>query len=64
MHRNNHQYKVRDKVQVKSKKNFYHELEFMGPFPTTQIKDNGAVCFQKGIMNNATNIFRIKLFFD
>ena len=64
MHRNNHQYKVGDKVQVKSKKNSKHELEFTGPFPTTQIKDNEAVCFQKGIINNAANIFRIKLFFD
>ena len=33
--RNNHQYKVGDKILVKRKKNSKHELEFMGPFPIT-----------------------------
>ena len=64
MHRNNHQYKVGDKILVKRKKNSKHELEFMGPFPITQINDNGTVCFQKAIINDATNIRRIKPFFD
>ena len=64
MRRNNHQYKVGDKILVKRKKNPNRELEFMGPFPITQINDNGTVCFQKGIINNATNICRIKPFFD
>ena len=64
MWRNNHQYKVADKILVKCKKNSKHELEFMGPFPITQINDNGTVCFQKGIINNATNIGRIKPLFD
>ena len=64
MRRNNHQYKVGGKVLVKRKKNSKQELEFMGPFPITQINDNGTVCFQKGIINNATNIRRIKKFFD
>ena len=36
----------------------------MGPFPITQINDNGTVRFQKGIINDATNIRRIKPFFD
>ena len=36
----------------------------MSPFPITQINDNGTVCFQKGIINDATNICRIKPFFD
>ena len=45
MQRNNHQYKVGDKILVKRKKNSKHELEFMGPFPITQINDNGTVCF-------------------
>ena len=36
----------------------------MGPFPITQINDNGTVHFQKVIINDATNIFRIKPFFD
>ena len=37
MHRNNHQYKVGDKILVKRKKNSKHELEFMGQCPNTQI---------------------------
>ena len=64
MQRNNHQYKVGDKILVKRKKNSKHKLEFMGPFPITQINDNGTVRFQKGIINDATNICRIKLFFE
>ena len=61
---NNHQFKVGDKILVKRKKNSKHELEFMGPFLITQINDSGTVCFQKLIINDATNIFRIKPFFD
>ena len=64
MHRNNHQYKVGDRFLVKRKKNSKHELEFMGPFLITQINDNGTVRFQKGIINDATNILRIKPFFE
>ena len=64
MRRNNHQYKVGDKILVKRKKNSKHELEFMGPLPIAPINDNGTVCFQKGITNNATNIRRIKQFID
>ena len=64
MRRNNHQYKVGDKILVKPKKNSKHELEFMGPFPITQINYNGTVRFQKGIINDATNILRLKPFFD
>ena len=64
MRRNNHQYQVDEKILVKSKKNSKHELEFMGPFPITQINDNGTVRFQKGIINDANNILRIKPFFD
>ena len=64
MQRNNHQYKVGDKILVKRKKNSKHDLELMGPFPITKINDNGTVLFQKGIINNATNIRRIKPFFD
>ena len=61
---NNHQYKVGDKILVKRNSNSKKELEFMGPSPITQINDNGTVCFQKGIINDATNICRIKPFFD
>ena len=64
MRRNNHQYKVGDKILIKRKKNYKHELEFMGQFPITKINDNGTVCFQKVIINDATNIRRIKPFFD
>ena len=64
MRRNNHQYRVGDIILVKRKTNSKHELESMGPFPITQINDNGAVCFQKGIINDATNILRIKPFFN
>ena len=64
MQQNNHQYKVGDKIQVNRKKNSKHKLEFMGPFPITQMIDNGTGHFQKGIINDATNIRRIKPFFD
>ena len=64
MRRNNHQYKVGNKILVKRKKKYKHKLEFMGPFLITQINDNGRVCFQKVIINDATNICRIKPFFD
>ena len=59
MRRNNHQYKVGDKILVKRKKNSKQELEFMGPLPITQINDNDTVCFQKVIINDATIILRI-----
>ena len=64
MLRNNHQYKVGDKILVKRKKNSKNELYLMDTLPITQINDNGTVCFQKGIINVATNIRRIKPFFD
>ena len=32
---------------VNRNKNSKHELEFMGPFPITQISDNGRDHFQK-----------------
>ena len=35
----------------------------MGMLLITQINDNGTVCLQKGIINDTTNICRIKLFF-
>ena len=64
MRRNNHQYKVGDKILVKQKKNSKHELEFMVPFHIPQINDNGTVRYQKRIINDAVNIRRIKPFFD
>ena len=64
MRRNNHQYKIGDKILVKRNKNSKHKLEFMGPFPITQINYNSTVRLQKGIINDATNISRIKPFFD
>ena len=64
MRHNNHQYKVGDKILVKRKKKSKHLLELMGPFPITQINDNVTVLFQKGIINDATNIRRIKPLFN
>ena len=61
---NNHQYKVGNKILVKRKKNSKHKLEFMGSTSITQINENGTVRFQKGIINDATNIRRIKPLFD
>ena len=59
MRRDNHQYRFGDKTLVKRKKNSKHELELMVLFLITQINDNGTVSFQKGIINDATNIHRI-----
>ena len=64
MRHNNHQYKVGDKILVKSKRNSKHKLEFMGPLLITQINDYVKVRFQKGVINDATNICRIKSFFN
>ena len=64
MRRNNHQYKVVDKILFKCRKNSNHKLEFIGPFLNKKINDNGTVRFQKLIINYATNIRRIKPFFD
>ena len=64
MRRNNHQYKVGDKILVNFKNNSTHKLEFMGPLPITQINENGTVRFQKVIINYSINICRIKPFFD
>ena len=36
----------------------------MSPFPITQINYNGTIRVQKGIINDATNIRRIKPFLD
>ena len=46
MYRNNHQYKVGEKILVKRKKKSKHELEFMGLFPITQINSNDTVRLQ------------------
>ena len=64
MRRNNQQYKVGDKIPVKRKKNSKHELELMGTFLITQINDNCTVRFQKRIINDTTNIRRIKTFLE
>jgi hypothetical protein len=52
-----------DKMLVKARKSSKHELEHAGPYyEITQVNDNGTVCFQKGIVNDAVNIRRIKPF--
>ena len=62
--RNNHQYRVGEKIIVKRRKNSKHKLELLDTFLITQINDNGTVRFQKGIINDDTNICRIKPLFD
>ena len=52
------------KTLVKPENNSNHELEFTGPFPIIQINDNGTVRFQKLIIDDVTNIFKIKPFFN
>ena len=64
MRRKNHQYKVFEKILVQGKKKCKNKLEFMGPLLIAKINDNGTVRFQKVIINDATNICRIKPFFD
>ena len=64
MRRNDHQYRFGDKILVKHNKNSKNKPEFMGPFLITQINDSGTVCFQKEIINDATNIPKIEPFFD
>ena len=64
MCRNNHQYKVGDKIIVKRKKNPKHDLEFTGTFLITQINDNVTVRSQKVIINDSNNICKIKPFFN
>jgi len=57
-----HNYSIGDKILVKARKNSKHELEYEGPYEITQVNDNGTVRFQKGIVNDAINIRRIKPF--
>jgi hypothetical protein len=51
-----------DKILVKARKNLKHKLEFDGPCAITQVNDDDAVRFQKGIVNHVANICRIKPF--
>jgi hypothetical protein len=51
-----------DKMLVKARKKSKHELECNGPCEITQVNDNGTVRFQKGTVNDVTNIRRIKPF--
>jgi hypothetical protein len=53
-----------DKTSVKARKNSKHEPEHDGPYEITQVNDNGTVRFQKGTVNDATNIRRIKPFHE
>jgi transposase InsO family protein len=62
--RRNHNYSLGDKVLIKARKNSKHELEYEGPYEITQVNDNGTVRFQKGIVNDVTNIRRIKPFHE
>jgi transposase InsO family protein len=62
--RRNHNYSLGDKVLIKARKHSKHELEYEGPYEITQVNDNGTVRFQKGIVNDVTNIRRIKPFHE
>jgi hypothetical protein len=59
-----HQYSLRDKILIKAKKQSKHELKYEGPYTIIQVNDNGTVRFQKGIVNDVTNIRRIKPFHE
>jgi hypothetical protein len=62
--RRNHQYTVGDQILLKAGKHSKHELECEGPYAITHISDNGAIRFQKGIVNDVVNIRHIKPFDD
>jgi hypothetical protein len=55
---------IGDKTLVKAQNNSKHELQCSGPHEITQVNDNGTVRFQKGIVNDAVNIRRIKPFHE
>jgi hypothetical protein len=59
-----HAYSLGDRILVKARKNSKHKLEYDGPCEITQVNDNGTVRFQKGIVNGATSIRRIKPFHE
>jgi hypothetical protein len=59
-----HEYRVGDQILTKRKKQSKHEQEYEGPYPITQVNDNGTIRYQKGIVNDTINIRRIKPFFD
>jgi hypothetical protein len=59
-----HSCSLRDKTLVKARKNSKHELEHAGPYKITQACDDGMVPFQKGIVNDAANIRRVKPFHE
>ena len=58
--RHPHQYQLGDRILLRRKKKSKHELEYEGPYPVTEINDNGTVRYQKGIVNDVVNIRRIK----
>ena len=62
--RRDHQYEVDDKILIKARKDFKHAMEWEGPYPITQVNDNGTVHYQKGIVNDVINIRRIKPFHE
>ena len=59
-----HQYSLGDKILIKARKHSKHELEYEGTNAITKVNDNGTVRFQKGIVNDVTNIRRIKPYHD
>jgi hypothetical protein len=57
-----HNYSIGDRILVEARKHSRHELDHDGPYAITQMNDNGTVRFQKGIVNDAVHIRRIKPF--
>ena len=63
-HRRVHNYVIDNTILIRRKKKSKHEKEYEGPYTITQVNDNGTVRFQKEIVNNVTNICRIKPFHE
>ena len=59
-----YEYTTGQDIWLKRKKASKHEQELEGPYEIPSINDNGTILFQKGKVNNVTNIRRIKPFIE
>ena len=59
-----YEYTLSQKILLKCKKASKHEQELKGPDEITDVDDNGTDQFQKGKVNDVTNICRIKPFIE
>ena len=56
----NHEYKINDQVMVKRfKKTKHGEREYDGPYPITQVNNNGTIRIQKERYSDVVNIRRV-----